>query len=187
MGIDTAEPGFVSPADEHRAGGQGALRVAVLTVSDTRTVATDTGGALVKALLEQSGHLVVAARIVPDDDDAIRAGAQDWVEDPEIDAVIVTGGTGIAPRDRTAEALLPILDRTIDGFGELFRMLSFEEIGSAAMLSRAFGGIAGHTPIFALPGSRNAIALAMDRLIVPELGHVVFESRKGLERNGSSV
>jgi len=177
----------VSPAVEHRDAGQRPLHVAVLTVSDTRTVATDTGGALVKSMLEESGHVVTATRIVPDDDDAIRTFVQAWVNSPEVDAVIVTGGTGIAPRDRTAEALLPILERTIDGFGELFRILSFEEIGSAAMLSRAFGGIAGHTPIFALPGSRNAIALAMGRLIVPELGHVVFESRKGLERYDRSV
>ena len=102
----------------------------------------------------------------------------DLAGDPSVEAVITTGGTGIARRDVTYEAVSSILDRQIDGFGELFRMLSFEEIGSAAMLSRAVAGVIGSTAVFSVPGSRNAIRLAMERLILPELAHVVFEIRK---------
>ncbi len=156
--------------------------MAVLTVSDTRIPETDTGGALIRELLENAGHVVADAAIVPDTDEDIRGAVERWIGASNVDAIITTGGTGLAPRDRTVETLIPLIDRQIEGFGELFRALSFEEIGSAAMLSRAFGGIAGHTPLFALPGSRNAISLAMTRLLLPELGHVVYEATKGIER-----
>jgi molybdenum cofactor biosynthesis protein B len=152
--------------------------VAVLTVSDTRTPETDTGGQLIRQLLEEAGHVVAGAAIVSDDESAIAGQVSSWAAESAIDAVILTGGTGLAARDRSVEALAPLLDRTIDGFGELFRMLSYEEIGAAAMLSRAFAGVVGKTPVFALPGSRNAISLAMEKLILPELGHVVFEVKK---------
>ncbi|MBX3069847.1 MAG: MogA/MoaB family molybdenum cofactor biosynthesis protein [Thermomicrobiales bacterium] len=164
--------------EEHRGAARASLSVAVLTVSDTRTPETDTGGQLIRQLLEGAGHLVADAAIVPDDENAIAGHVSSWAADNAIDAVILTGGTGLAARDRSVEALAPLLDRTIDGFGELFRMLSYEEIGAAAMLSRAFAGVVGSTPVFALPGSRNAISLAMEKLILPELGHVVFEVKK---------
>lgn len=183
MSHTTSDQPFASSAHDHRASGDRPLHIAVLTVSDTRTPETDSGGALIRTLLEAAGHTVADAQIVRDVDADIRGAVENWIGASEIDAVIITGGTGLAPRDRTVEALQPLIDRQIEGFGELFRVLSFEEIGSAAMLSRAFGGIAGHTPLFALPGSRNAISLAMTRLLLPELGHVVYEATKGLMRN----
>lgn len=163
---------------QHRAAAENSLRIAVLTVSDTRTLEDDTGGQLIVELLESAGHQVGARAIVRDDRDGISSAILDFVADPDIDAVISTGGTGIARRDVTCDAVSSILDRSIDGFGELFRALSFEEIGSAAMLSRATAGAIGSTAVFAVPGSRNAIRLAMERLILPEIAHVVYEIRK---------
>ena len=163
---------------QHRAAAEESLSIGVLTISDTRTLEDDTGGALIVELLRASGHRLAARGIVRDDRDAIVTAMLDMAGDPRVDAIISTGGTGIARRDVTFEAVSSILDRTIDGFGELFRMLSWEEVGSAAMLSRATAGAIGSTAVFALPGSRNAIRLAMERLILPEIAHVVFEIRK---------
>ncbi len=163
---------------QHRDAAAESLSIGVLTISDTRSLAEDSGGALIVELLEAAGHVVAAREIVEDDRDRIVSRMLAIVGDPQVDAVISTGGTGIARRDVTYEAMSSIMDRQIDGFGELFRMLSFEEIGSAAMLSRATAGAIGSTAIFALPGSRNAIRLAMERLILPEIAHVVFEIRK---------
>lgn len=163
---------------QHRAAAESSLSIGVLTVSDTRTLADDTGGSLLVEMIEAAGHRVGARAIVVDDRERIVNAVLDMVADPAIDAVISTGGTGIARRDVTYDAVTSILDRTIDGFGELFRMLSFEEIGSAAMLSRATAGAIGSTAVFSLPGSRNAIRLAMERLILPEIAHVVYEIRK---------
>lgn len=154
------------------------LAAAVITVSDTRTLETDTGGALLARLLEEAGHRVVLRSLVPDDTRAIRASASEALAHPEVQAILLTGGTGVAHRDVTPEALAPLLDRELPGFGELFRMLSFEEIGPAAMLSRAMAGVAGGKVVFALPGSRGALRTAMTRLILPELGHLVGESGK---------
>ncbi len=163
---------------EHRDAGNRPLNVAVLTVSDTRTVETDSGGHLIRTMLENAGHAVAATAIVKDDESAIAQMVKAWMANERVDAIILTGGTGIAARDRTVEALVPLIDRRIEGFGELFRMLSYQEVGSAAMLSRAFAAVIDTTPVFALPGSRNAIALAMEKLILPEIGHIVFESSK---------
>ena len=163
---------------QHRAAAEESLSIGVLTISDTRSLAEDSGGALIVELLEAAGHRVTARDIVKDDRDAIVSAMLSIVGDPRVDAVISTGGTGIARRDVTYEAVSSIMDRQIAGFGELFRMLSFAEIGSAAMLSRATAGAIGSTAIFALPGSRNAIRLAMERLILPEIAHVVYEVRK---------
>lgn len=163
---------------QHRAAAAGSLSIGVLTVSDTRRLDEDTGGALIVELLEAAGHTVSGRRIVPDDREQIVSAVLDLTGNPETDAVITTGGTGIARRDVTYEAVSSILDRQIDGFGELFRMLSWEEIGAAAMLSRATAGAIGATAVFSLPGSRNAIRLAMEKLILPEIEHVVFEIRK---------
>jgi molybdenum cofactor biosynthesis protein B len=122
---------------------------------------------------------VIDQRILPDDAVAIRDLVATWAEDDAIQAILTTGGTGIAGRDTTYEALVSLLDKRIDGFGELFRMLSFAEVGSAAMLSRAVGGLAGRTVILAMPGSPAGVALAMDRLVIPELGHLAGEAARG--------
>ncbi len=163
---------------QHRQAAKDSLSIGVLTISDTRTRADDTGGALIVEMLQNAGHTVEDRRIVIDNREQIVSALLDLAGNPAIDAVISTGGTGIARRDVTYEAVSSIVDRRISGFGELFRMLSFEEIGSAAMLSRAIAGTIGSTAIFAVPGSRNAIQLAMEKLILPEIAHVVFEIRK---------
>jgi molybdenum cofactor biosynthesis protein B len=145
---------------------------AVLTVSDTRTIDTDASGARICELLEGAGHTVAARDILPDDPEPVRARVAALASDA-VEAVILTGGTGLAPRDNTYEVVDGLLDKRIDGFGELFRSLSFAEIGPAAMLSRAVAGVAGGTIVVALPGSTNAVDLAMRRLLLPVLGHMV--------------
>jgi molybdenum cofactor biosynthesis protein B len=151
----------------------------VITVSDTRTPADDRGGALLVELLEAAGHPVVGRALVADDVDAIQQAIDEAVMRDDVAAVFLTGGTGIAPRDVTPEALAPVLDRTIPGFGELFRSLSYQEIGSAALLSRALAGVVRGRLVAALPGSRAAIRLAMEKLLLPELGHLAGEATKG--------
>lgn len=163
---------------QHREAARESLAVGVVTISDTRSIAQDTGGQLIVDMLEGAGHIVVARKIVTDERDHIVSALLELSGDMTVDAVITTGGTGIARRDVTYEAVSSILDRQINGFGELFRMLSFDEIGSAAMLSRATAGAIGSTAVFTLPGSRNAIRLAMEKLILPEIAHVVYEIRK---------
>jgi molybdenum cofactor biosynthesis protein B len=148
-------------------------------VSDSRTLETDTGGALVAELLAAHGHCVVSREIVRDESSAIQVALRAALRREGVDAVVLTGGTGIAPRDVTPESVEPLLERSIPGFGELFRMLSFQEIGSAALLSRALAGLACGRVVFVLPGSRGAVRLAMERLILPELGHLLAEARKG--------
>lgn len=133
---------------------------------------------MIVELLEQAGHRVADRRIVTDDREEIVRAVLELAANQTVDVVLTTGGTGIARRDVTFEAVVSILDRQIPGFGELFRMLSWNEIGSAAMLSRATAGAIGSTAVFLLPGSRNAIRLAMERLILPEIEHIVFEIRK---------
>jgi molybdenum cofactor biosynthesis protein B len=163
---------------QHRASAPRSLGCAVITVSDTRSLADDTGGALLCALLAGGGHHVTTREIVKDDVAAIRDAVGRALADPGCAAVLLTGGTGIAPRDVTPEALEPLLERVLPGFGELFRQLSFAEIGAAAMLSRALAGLARGKLVFALPGSRAALRLALERLILPELGHAVGEAGK---------
>jgi molybdenum cofactor biosynthesis protein B len=160
------------PAAEHRARGRHA-RCRVVTVSDTRTLETDGSGLRAAELLAAAGHSVRDRRIVRDERDAIAAAVRDGIADPEVDAVILNGGTGLAPRDVTYETVLDLLEKPIDGFGELFRMLSYEQIGAAAMLSRAVAGVTGTTAVFALPGSSKAVELGIERLIAPELGHLI--------------
>jgi molybdopterin adenylyltransferase len=162
----------------HRRAAPSSVPSAVLTVSDTRTLETDTGGALVAELLAAAGHPVVSRERVPDEPDAIRRAALAALESPGVRALVVTGGTGIAPRDVTPDTLEPLLERVVPGFGELFRALSFQEIGSAALLSRALAGLRAGRVVFVLPGSRGAVRLAMERLILPELGHLVGEAGK---------
>lgn len=151
---------------------------AVLTVSDTRTPATDSSGRVIRALLEEAGHLVVGQKIVRDEPEEVAAWVRARLSESSVQVVITTGGTGITSRDGTFEAIDALLDARLTGFGELFRMLSYADIGSAAMLSRATAGTAGRKAIFVLPGSEAAVRLAMTRLIVPELGHVAQQLAK---------
>ena len=157
----------------HHARARRAATCAIVTVSDTRTPETDASGTCIRALLEEAGHHVVAYGIVPDEPLDVRAFVKTHLGDPAIDAVIVNGGTGLAPRDTTYETVVALLDKQITGFGELFRMLSYEQVGAAAMLSRATAGVAGGKILVSLPGSPGAVELAMSKLLVPELGHMV--------------
>ena len=162
----------------HRKSAATSVPTAVVTVSDTRTPETDSGGDRVAELLAGAGHRVVSREIVPDDAAQIAAATRACLARDEVRAVILTGGTGIAPRDVTPEAVEPLLDRVVPGFGELFRTLSYEDIGSAALLSRALAGLVGGKLVFVLPGSRGAVKLGMERLILPEIGHLAAEAVK---------
>ncbi len=161
---------------EHRAQAPESVRVAVIVVSDTRTLDSDRGGLLVEQLLEAAGHEITLRQIVRDEVESIKGAASDAIGS-DVEVVILTGGSGIGPRDVTPEAIRPMLTRELPGFGEVFRVLSFEEVGAATMLSRAFAGVAGRTLVFVLPGSTNAVRLAMEKLIVPEIAHLVREVR----------
>ena len=167
-----------STAHHHRREAARSLRCVVITVSDTRTPETDTGGDLVARLLADAGHEVMEREIVKDEPEAIGAGLRQALERRGVGAVVLTGGTGVAPRDVTPESVEPLLERVVPGFGELFRMLSYEEIGSAALLSRALAGIARGVVVFVVPGSRGAVRLAMEKLILPEIGHLAAEAAK---------
>ncbi len=164
--------------EAHRAAAPESVRCAVLTVSDTRTADTDESGGLIRDTLRLAMHKVVDYQIVPDEPDRIRAVLEAWIERDDVQAILTNGGTGIASRDTTFDAINGLLEKRIDGFGELFRMLSWQEIGAAAMLSRAVAGVAGGTLIVAMPGSTKAVRLALTKLIVPELGHLIFEINK---------
>jgi molybdenum cofactor biosynthesis protein B len=146
-----------------------ALGCAVLTVSDTRTEANDTSGDLLVERLTGAGHRLAARALLPDDRYRLRAQISQWIVAPAVEVVITTGGTGLTGRDGTPEAIVPLLDKVIDGFGELFRTLSFEEIGSATIESRALAGTANGTVIFCVPGSTNACRLAWDRILREQL------------------
>lgn len=159
--------------EEHKSHAPASVRCFVLTVSDTRTEATDTGGRAIRELLEHAGHAVTGHTIVRDDPSAVAGTVERQLTDAQTQVIITTGGTGITSRDGTFEAIDRLLDKRLVGFGELFRMLSFQEIGPAAMMSRAIAGTAAGKAIFVLPGSPDAVRLAMTRLILPELGHVV--------------
>ena len=171
-------------ASSHRkaAPAAGEIRVVVITVSDTRTLQTDESGSLAEALTTTAGFRVTGRELIPDEPAQIAGRVRELCVTREVDAVLVTGGTGLAARDGTVEALTPLFDRTLDGFGELFRMLSFAEVGAAAMLSRAVAGTVGRVVLFAMPGSPAAVQLALGRLILPELRHLV-----GQLRNASAV
>lgn len=145
------------------------LAIAVLTVSDTRGLAEDTSGDLLANRLERAGHRLADRRIVRDDVYAIRAAASAWIADSAVNAILTTGGTGFTGRDSTPEALTPLFDKTIDGFGELFRHVSYAEIGSSTIQSRAIAGLANGTLIFALPGSTNACRTAWDKILADQL------------------
>jgi len=145
------------------------VNIAILTVSDTRTEESDTSGRLLVERLGTAGHRLAEKAILPDSIYRIRALISKWIADPEVQVAIITGGTGMTERDHTPEAITPLLDKTIDGFGELFRSLSYEEIGSSTIQSRVLGGIANGTFIFAIPGSTNACSVAWDAILNPQL------------------
>jgi molybdenum cofactor biosynthesis protein B len=163
---------------EHKAQAPAVVGCYVLTVSDTRTPDSDTSGRAIRSLLEDAGHVVSGYDIERDDPDRIMTRLRERLADPATHVIISTGGTGISPRDGTFEAVTGLFEKRLDGFGELFRMISFEEIGAAAMLSRATAGTVGRKAIFALPGSEKGVRLAMTRLVLPELGHVVQQLSK---------
>lgn len=167
---------------QHRESAPETVRIAVLTVSDTRTPETDTGGDVVEELMRGAGHEVVAREIVRDEAASIRTRLVDLLDRTDVDAVVTTGGTGISARDTTYEVVDRMIEKKLDGFGELFRMLSYEEIGAAAVLSRAVAGTVGTRLVASLPGSRNAVRLGVEKLLAPEIAHVVFELRKHQEK-----
>jgi molybdenum cofactor biosynthesis protein B len=164
--------------NEHRERGARPLGVAVITVSDTRTASTDTSGALIVELTLGAGHRIVEREIVPDEPDWMRPLLLSYRDRDDLDAVLMTGGTGISPRDQTFETVTALLTKPLPGYGELFRMLSYAEIGPACLLSRAVGGLMGERVVLVMPGSRAAVNLAMTRIILPELPHLVSEARK---------
>ena len=164
-----------STPDEHKASAPSTVGCFVLTVSDTRTPETDTGGTVIRELLTGAGHTVVGAQIVRDEPVEVTRLVRQACADVRVQVVILTGGTGITSRDSTFEAVEALLDRRLPGFGELFRMLSYEQVGPAAMLSRAQMGVHARRIVVSLPGSPNACRLALEKLLLPELGHLVRE------------
>jgi molybdenum cofactor biosynthesis protein B len=166
----------MNSADRHRRGGDGKVaRCAVLTVSDSRTSETDLSGDLLAARLMEACHEIVAREWVADEPELIRKQLATWLDELDVDVIVTTGGTGVSRRDTTIEVVEGVLDKRLDGFGELFRMLSYEQVGSAAMMSRALAGLAGGVLLFAIPGSPAAVELALDKLVLPELPHLLFE------------
>jgi molybdenum cofactor biosynthesis protein B len=167
------------PADvEHKAAAPRSIRCFVLTVSDTRTADTDTSGRAIAELLTAAHHRVTGQAIVKDDPDQVRLVIREQLAAPDAQVIITTGGTGITSRDSTYEAIAALLEKQLDGFGELFRMLSYEQIGAAAMMSRACAGLAQGRIVVSLPGSEHAVRLAMEKLIIPELGHLVQQASR---------
>ena len=163
---------------EHRAQAPLSIGCYGLTVSDTRTEQTDTSGQALRELLTADGHRLTGYDIVRDEPAEVASLVRARIDDPATEVILTTGGTGVTSRDGTYEAIAELLDKRLDGFGELFRMLSYEEIGAAAMMSRATAGTASGTAIFVMPGSQHAVKLAMTRLILPEMGHVVQQVRR---------
>jgi molybdenum cofactor biosynthesis protein B len=163
---------------DHRDTSPRSVRCVVLTISDTRSPDTDTSGAFIVDALTAAGHSIAGRTIVRDEPERIREVVTAAERAGDVDAVLTTGGTGITARDGTYETLAALMTRRLDGFGEIFRMLSYREIGAAAMLSRACAGLVGRMVVIAMPGSQAAVRLAMTELVLPELGHIVREARR---------
>jgi molybdenum cofactor biosynthesis protein B len=163
---------------EHKASAPSIVRCFVITVSDTRTTDNDVSGDTIVDLLESAGHIVSGRTIVKDDPEAVRGTITRQIANPDVQVIITTGGTGITSRDSTFEAIAGLLQKRLDGFGELFRMLSYEQIGPAAMMSRACAGLVAGRIVVSLPGSEAAVRLALEKLVVPELGHLVQQASK---------
>ena len=171
----------MNTVEQHRRASPHVLGFAVITVSDTRTPGDDVSGRTLAEMAREAGHRVGDPVLVPDEVAAIRGAVEQALAREGADVIVLTGGTGFSPRDVTLEAVGPLLERPIEGFGELFRMLSYQQVGSAAMLSRAAAGLAGSQAsqaIFLLPGSPKAVSLAMEKLILPEAGHLLGQARK---------
>lgn len=168
----------MSAPEQHRSYAPTSLGFAVVTVSDSRVESNDDSGQVLNELILGAQHNVIRRAIVPDEVEAIRSMLIESLEAEEVDVIVLTGGTGFAPRDVTVVTIEPILDRKIEGFGELFRMLSYQKIGPAAMLSRAVAGVSGRKAVFALPGSPAAVRLAMEELILPEAAHLIGQLRR---------
>ncbi|MBK8134507.1 MAG: MogA/MoaB family molybdenum cofactor biosynthesis protein [Anaerolineae bacterium] len=168
-------------AEEHRQrAGQGAVTVAIVTVSDTRTPETDVNRTYLEARFAELGHIVSAYRLIKDEPDQVAAVLDELTGMPDVRLVLFNGGTGISPRDTTFDVISRKLEKPLPGFGELFRMLSYAEVGAAAMLSRATGGVYHGTLVFSVPGSPNAVEVAVEKLILPEINHLAWEIvRKG--------
>ena len=164
--------------NEHKAQAPHSVGCFVMTVSDTRTDDTDTGGRAIVDLLTKAGHTVAGRTIVKDDPELVRGTIERQLANPQVQVIITTGGTGITSRDSTYEVVSGLLQKKLDGFGELFRMLSYEQIGSAAIMSRATAGLVAGRIIVSLPGSEGAVRLAMERLLIPELGHLAQQAAR---------
>jgi len=165
-------------SEEHRSlAGHQPVTLAIVTVSDTRTLATDTNGQYLRERFEALGHRIAGYRIIRDEPDQVAAALDQAIAYPDVQLILFNGGTGIAPRDTTFDVLSRLLEKTLPGFGELFRLLSYQEpgVGAAAMLSRATAGIYKNKVIFSMPGSHNAVQLAVEKLILPELNHLAWE------------
>jgi len=163
---------------EHKAAAKASVKLAIVAVSDTRTLETDTSGLLIDQISTQAGHEVAWRKIVRDEPAEIQNVIAESQSDPSIQAILITGGTGISPRDQTVETLEKLFTKSIPGYGELFRWLSYQEIGPSCILSRATAGLIGHQVVLLMPGSRAAVKLAMEKIIVPELPHLVREANK---------
>ncbi|HWM90730.1 MAG TPA: molybdenum cofactor biosynthesis protein B [Thermoanaerobaculia bacterium] len=164
--------------EQHRRAAPTELGFALITVSDTRSSGDDVSGCTLAEMARAAGHRVEDTLLVPDDVAAIRGAVRQALSRDGVDVVVLTGGTGFSPRDVTLDAVGPLLEQPIEGFGELFRMLSWQQVGSAAMLSRAAAGLAGTRAVFLLPGSPKAVSLAMEKLILPEAGHLLGQARR---------
>ena len=178
MGTDRPLPTPTSYQQHRAAAATVTAGVAVVTLSDTRTVGTDVSGRRAVELLAAAGHRVVDHRVLPDEPAALGPALRELLARADVDAVLTTGGTGVGRRDQTIGVVEHLLDVVLPGFGELFRMLSWEQVGSGAMLSRAVGGTVGGKVVFSMPGSPAAVELAVSRLILPELPHLLRELRK---------
>ncbi len=165
-------------SQQHHASAPRSITCAVITVSDTRTLETDRGGAEICERLAAAGHRVVAREIISDEPATMRPLVLALAERSDVEAILLTGGTGISSRDQTFETVSTLLDKPLPGYGELFRMLSYADIGPAAMLSRALGGVLRKKIVLTMPGSPAAVRLAMEKLILPELGHLVREATR---------
>ncbi|MBW8883789.1 MAG: molybdenum cofactor biosynthesis protein MoaB [Planctomycetia bacterium] len=163
---------------QHEAQGPTAVRCAVITVSDSRTLETDAGGRSVIDHLKAAGHAIVCREIVPDEPSRMKPLLVSLRDRDDVDVIVMTGGTGITSRDQTYETVNELLDKPLPGYGEIFRMLSYQDIGPAAILSRAVGGLMGRKVLLTMPGSPAAVRLAMEKIIVPQIPHLVREARR---------
>ena len=164
--------------EDHKNKAPKSVNLAIITVSDTRTEADDSSGMAIADIMARAGHIIVRRAIVKDEIEEIQKALRELIEDNGVQAVVMNGGTGIARRDVTLEAVTPFVEKSIPGFGELFRALSFNQVGSAAMMSRASAFVTERKIVFCLPGSEKAVRLAAEKLIAPELGHMVWEAQR---------